>query len=86
MNKTTQEIHKIQVTKEVEVQYDIADGWFGIVDADWTGYDQMGAVTMGTDDLDALIVGLGMLRERVIIAKIPYPGQGVLYADGNNQE
>lgn len=59
------EIRTIQVSPDVSLKFDIADGWFSLVDADNLGYDELGAVLMGLGDIDALIVALGKLREMV---------------------
>lgn len=59
------DVHTIQVTPDVSLQYSLGDGWFSLVDADNLGYDEMGAVLLGLADIDALIVALGELREMV---------------------
>lgn len=58
-------IESITVTKEISVRFSISDGWFGIHDIEGGLYDELGAILMTFDDLDALIVALGQLRERV---------------------
>lgn len=66
-------IQTIQVTRDICIRFDISDHWFGLHDIEAgpsTGlrkfvYDELGAVLMTFDDLDALIVALGQLRERV---------------------
>lgn len=66
-------IQTIQVTKDISIKYDPDDRWFGLQDDEAgpsTGlrkfaYDELGAVLMTFDDLDALIVALGQLREKV---------------------
>lgn len=58
-------IQTIQVTKDISIKYDADDGWFGLMDKEAGAYDELGAVLMTFDDLDALIVALGQLRDRV---------------------
>lgn len=53
------------VTPDVFLRFDLTDGWFGLIDKDNLGYDEMGAVLMRLADIDALIVALGKLREEV---------------------
>lgn len=58
-------IQSIAVTKDISIRFDISDHWFGLQDAEAGTYDELGAVLMGLNDLDALIVALGQLREKV---------------------
>lgn len=56
-------IHSIPITDTVSLAYDPGDNWFAVADSDNFGYDALGVVIMGMDELDALIVALGRLRE-----------------------
>lgn len=61
--KTLPTIHAISVTDTVALAYDPADTWFAVGDSDNWHYDDLGVVIMSMDELDALIVALGELRE-----------------------
>lgn len=58
-------VKSLRVTKDISLKYDLDDGWFGLIDTDGGAYDELGAVLMTFEDLDALIVALGQLREKV---------------------
>ncbi|MCL4295664.1 MAG: hypothetical protein KJ077_08050 [Anaerolineae bacterium] len=64
------DVHTIQVTPDVSLKYNLADGWFSLVDADNLGYDELGAVLMVVEDIDPLIVALGELRKEVRVKSV----------------
>jgi len=67
MSKINSEFPSIQATKSVVINYDLADGWFAIVDSEEC--DRLGAVSLALDEIDVLIVALGALRERAMVMR-----------------
>lgn len=55
----------IPVSDDIYIQYDRHDTWFAIGDRDNLGYDEMGAVVMGFDELGVLIDALMGFRDTI---------------------
>lgn len=56
---------RLDITPDLFLRWDSKDTCFAIEDADWWSYDRGGAVIMNFSDIDALIVALGQLRDKV---------------------
>lgn len=48
---------------EIDIEADLEDNWFEIIDRDNDWYDDMGAIVFNLDDLKDLIDGLMLLHE-----------------------
>jgi hypothetical protein len=56
------DIKEIEIAKDVFIQYDPEDTWFGIVDKDNSWYDDLGAIVLSKEDLQILIDELQKLK------------------------
>lgn len=54
----------IPINETKSIRCELEDGWFVVEDTDNSGYDDMGAVAFGLDELAALINALEELRAK----------------------
>lgn len=66
MSNNKADYEQIIVTPNITIIHDIADGWLGIENPEWQDLmGHPGAVVVGVDELDALIVALGQVRKEM---------------------
>jgi hypothetical protein len=66
------DLARIIVSDDIYIEYDREDTWFVIADKDNLGYDEMGAVVLGSDEIDGLIKALQELKEVAKVYVCPF--------------